>query len=114
MGRQYVRQSFSSASSAAGDSPCASSTTLQCVVANGTAPFCTFPPIAVNDVASSSAAHSDTSKKARSKIKHRFATQQCRWRLGILGDSAGGLPACRNIDLRQSTSGKLVCRVSQD
>src|SRR5437773_5326781 len=38
MGRQYVRQSFSSASCAAGDSPCASRTTLQCVVANATAP----------------------------------------------------------------------------
>src|SRR4029077_3505193 len=33
MGRQYVRQSFSRAFWAAGDSPCASSTTLQCVVA---------------------------------------------------------------------------------
>jgi hypothetical protein len=29
-------------------------------------------------------------------------------------DSAGGLPACRNIGSRQSTSWKLVRRVSQD
>src|SRR5205823_6867112 len=40
MGRQYVRQRFSSASCAAGDSPFASSTTLQWVVVNATASFC--------------------------------------------------------------------------
>src|SRR6266568_3802875 len=45
MGRQYVRQSFSSASCAAGDSPCASSTTLQCVVANTAAPFSHLRPV---------------------------------------------------------------------
>src|SRR5215831_9258159 len=49
MGRQYVRQSFSSASCAAGDSPCASSTTLQCVVVNATAPRSVFPPSPVNE-----------------------------------------------------------------
>src|SRR5215470_19706240 len=38
MGRQYVRHSFSSASCAAGDSPCASSTMLQCVVVNAAPP----------------------------------------------------------------------------
>src|SRR6266853_4455340 len=45
MGRQYVRQSFSSASCAAGDSPCASSTTLQCVVANTVALFSRLRPV---------------------------------------------------------------------
>src|SRR6266480_6009365 len=49
MGRQYVRQSFSSASCAAGDSPCASSTTLQCVVANSAGPW-TVSPVALSDV----------------------------------------------------------------
>src|ERR1043166_8263117 len=49
MGRQYVRQSFSSASCAAGDSPCASSTTLQCVVANTPVPW-TLSPVALTPV----------------------------------------------------------------
>src|SRR5436190_23111629 len=44
-GRQYVRQSFSSASCAAGDALCASSTTLQCVVAKMAAPFSRLSPV---------------------------------------------------------------------
>jgi hypothetical protein len=57
IGRQYVRQSFSSASCAAGDSPCASITTLQCVVVNAAPPCCLAvgEPIAVNEVTPSSA-----------------------------------------------------------
>jgi len=52
MGRQYVRQSFSSASCAAGDSPWASSTTLQCVVANATPPCCPLASVAAVEVTS--------------------------------------------------------------
>jgi hypothetical protein len=51
----YLRQSFSSAASAAGDSPWASSTTLQCVVAKATAPPSALPPIGPSEVTSSSA-----------------------------------------------------------
>src|SRR6476660_9884446 len=57
IGRQYVRQSFPSASCAAGDSSCAANTTLQCVVVNATGqpgpPGA--PPRAVREVTSSSA-----------------------------------------------------------
>src|SRR5205814_10627649 len=53
MGRQYVRQSFSSASCAAGDSSCAVNTTLQCVVVNATGQ--SGPPRVVREVTSSSA-----------------------------------------------------------
>src|SRR5437868_5630284 len=56
MGRQYVRQSFSSASSAAGDSPCASNTTLQCVVVNATPPCCPLASVAAVEVTSWGAA----------------------------------------------------------
>src|SRR5215469_8791054 len=56
MGRQYVRQSFSSASCAAGDSLCASSTTLQCVVVNAAARDCSLARLAVVEVTSSGAA----------------------------------------------------------
>src|SRR6266566_3039159 len=55
MGRQYVRQRFSNASWAAGDSPCASSTTLQCVVVNIAAPP-DAEPVALSEVTSSAAA----------------------------------------------------------
>jgi len=53
MGRQYVRQSLSSASCAAGESPCACNTIVQWVVANATAPFCALELIALDEVASS-------------------------------------------------------------
>src|SRR5262245_37365824 len=57
IGRQYVRQSFSSASCAAGDSPCASSTTLQCVVVNAAPPeSARLASLAVVDVTSWGAA----------------------------------------------------------
>src|SRR5947208_9743274 len=49
MGRQYVRHSFSSAPCAAGDSPCASSTIVQCVVAN-TAGLQTISPVVLREV----------------------------------------------------------------
>src|SRR4029453_6810164 len=52
IGRQYVRQSFASASCAAADSPCASNTTLQCVVVNAAEPFCALPPTPVSEVTS--------------------------------------------------------------
>src|SRR6266480_981173 len=52
MGPQYVRQSFSSASCAAGDSPCASSTTLQCVVVKAMPPFCPLARVVVAEVTS--------------------------------------------------------------
>jgi hypothetical protein len=51
-GRQYVRQSFSSASCAAADSPCASRTMLQCVVTNAAPPCCSLAPVAVVEVTS--------------------------------------------------------------
>src|SRR2546423_4472930 len=56
IGRQYVRQSFSSASCAAGDSPCASSTTLQWVVVNATPWCCPLASLAGVDVTSWGAA----------------------------------------------------------
>ena len=62
MGRQYMRQSFSSASCAAGDSPCASSTTLQCVVVNAKPPFCSLAPLVVVGVTSSEAGLTARSK----------------------------------------------------
>src|SRR5215471_20329522 len=55
IGRQYVRQSFSSASCAAGDSPCASNTTLQWVVVNVLPTYCPLIPVAVVEVTSSGA-----------------------------------------------------------
>src|SRR5207249_12192804 len=55
MGHQYARQRFSSASCAAGDSPCASSTTLQCVVVNIAAPP-DAEAVALSEVTSSAAA----------------------------------------------------------
>src|SRR5213083_690221 len=69
IGRQYMRQSFSSASCAAGDSPCASSTTLQCVVVNA-APLCcsvAAEPIGVSEVASSSAGTLRSKEKVATK-----------------------------------------------
>jgi hypothetical protein len=63
MGRQYVRQSFSNASCAAGDSPCASSTTLQCVVVNATPPSCLLAIVAVVEVTSSGAGVTIRSKE---------------------------------------------------
>src|SRR5436190_24079922 len=56
LGRQYVRQSFSSASGAAGDSPCASSTTLQWVVVNATPWCCLLASLTGVDVTSWGAA----------------------------------------------------------
>ena len=50
-----MRQRFSNASWAAGDSPCASSTTLQCVVVNIAAPP-DAEPVALGEVTSSAAA----------------------------------------------------------
>src|SRR5215475_238867 len=50
-----MRQSFSSASRAAGDSPCAVKTTLQWVVVKATAPSRALPPNPVSDVTWSSA-----------------------------------------------------------
>src|SRR6266496_1672543 len=67
MGRQYVRQSFSSAFCAARDSPCAVRTTLQWVVANATAPFC---PAAARTIVLSEAPLSLAST-LRSKQKSR-------------------------------------------
>src|SRR5205814_2391586 len=57
MGRQYVRQSFASASCAAGDSSCAVNTTLQCVVVNATGQPVPpgVPPLAVREITSLSA-----------------------------------------------------------
>jgi len=70
MGRQYVRQSFSSASCAAGDSPCASSTTLQCVVVKTAPPCGPLTPVAVVEVTSSGAGLTCTIQvKNRSKSK---------------------------------------------
>src|SRR5436189_5309841 len=72
MGRQYVRQSFSSASCAAGDSPCASSTTLQCVVANTAAPFSRLRPVKPNPLPEAPSSLADTAAiqmKSHPKIK---------------------------------------------
>ena len=65
-----MRQSFSSASSAAGDSRCASSTTLQCVVVNAAPPYCPLAPIPVGEVISSGeSAHIAIQVKTRSRSK---------------------------------------------
>src|SRR5437868_8137659 len=65
MGRQYMPQSFSSAACAAGDSPCASRTTLHCVVVKAIPPR-DSGPIAVSEITSSAAAltPANHSKKA--------------------------------------------------
>src|SRR5205814_4826032 len=67
-----MRQSFSSASCAAGDSPCASSTTLQCVVANTPAPFSrlrSVGPIPLSEAPPSLADTVAIQAKNRPKIK---------------------------------------------
>src|SRR4029077_13643601 len=69
IGRQYVRQSFSSASCAAADSPCASNTTLQCVVVNAAEPFCALPPTPVSEVTSPQADTLPIQVKSCPKIK---------------------------------------------
>src|SRR6476660_106470 len=72
MGRQYVRQSFSSASCAAGDSPCASNTTLQCVVVNAKPPSCPLAPLVVVEVTSSGAG---LTVRSKSKITLKASLQ---------------------------------------
>src|SRR5437764_5821930 len=67
MGRQYVRQSFSSASRAAVDLPCAVSTTLQWVVVNATAPSSVSLPIVLSEAPLSSGFTLRSSKKPRRK-----------------------------------------------
>src|SRR6266436_10026956 len=66
-----MQQSFSSASCAAGDSPCAVRTTLQCVVANATAGFCPVDggPIPLNSrkLSESSAGTLSSKKKVAPK-----------------------------------------------
>src|SRR5947199_1802549 len=67
-----MRQSFSSASCAAGDSPCASSTTLQCVVANTAAPFSRLRPVKPNPLPEAPSSLADTAAiqvKSHPKIK---------------------------------------------
>src|SRR4029077_4385976 len=87
MGRQYVRQSFSSASSAAGDSPCASSTTVQCVVQKAVAPYCpaAAESIPVSEVTLSSAGTLRSKQKVVRKaslhsvtiLRHLLLNLQC-------------------------------------
>ena len=72
-----MRQSFSSASCAAGDSPCACKTTLQCVAGNANAPFCpaVIGPIVVDEVASTSDGTLQSNQKgAQVSTLHRGMT----------------------------------------
>src|SRR4030095_1586550 len=64
-----MRQSFSSASCASGDSLWAVNTTLQCVVANATAPFSVFPPIVLRETLLSLGGRLRSSKNGRARIK---------------------------------------------
>src|SRR6266536_892927 len=77
-----MRQSFSSASCAATDSPCAVNTTLQCVVANATDPFCPFPPTPVNDVTSSG-----TPNLNQSQAKKQACDAPCRATASLAKDN---------------------------
>src|SRR4030095_10819850 len=64
-----MRQSFSSASCASGDSLWAVNTTLQCVVANAPAPFSVFPPIVLRETLLSLGGRLRSSKNGRARIK---------------------------------------------
>src|SRR6266436_541039 len=84
MGRQYMRQSFSSASCAAGDSPCASSTTLQCVVANTAALFSHLRPVGSIPLPEAPPSSADTGAiQVKIHLKIKIASGQAPIQVGF-------------------------------